>query len=886
MDMHCRFRNSVIALAALAALSSATFGAGYGKVFPVETSKRASTRVEYVMSLTESEMLDIIPVQSGIYFTDCPNCDAGAQDRSDWRWVPQQPRQIACKGCGAVYPGNPDYPDNKSITVPAPEGTHTYPYYTRPDGYRIFFRAHADFLAREYMAEACRDLANLYWTTKDEQYAGRAALILLRFAEVYPGYAYKFDYPFREKKFAPYTQNRIKGVSVYRVSKWSWWAYMGISQELLEAYDAVRFWPGLDAMDDGKARHKIEHDLFEGMVAFVMGFRENYSNMSPGMWRTFIQAGRVLDRPEWVHEALKRVNHFMSHRFQYDGFWLEPAPSYCGQVLSNLRSVAAALKGYAPPETAAEPLRTSLGHFADTMAKGIATLQGVYGDATLPHGGSVTINDTWARRGSARAQTRSRLVPGLGLAMLGGGERGQQICAWLNYTSGAGHKHMDALSMGLFAFGDELLRDIGYTHTAWRRWSICMMSHNTVVVNGTDSNIDRDHTLNRLRCFVTDGDAFHLVEAESDAAYPDVTTRFRRTLVLVGGDSRDAYLIDVFQVHGGEQHDYLLHGSAAQDSTATVLDAALKPFDGSLMNPGVAFEYPKGESFGVGPEGGYGFVRNLSRGEAGETVTLDLRLSSRPEVGTRTHLVCGKGTTIFLGEAPRLRQAERNDQLLPTFRAPVFCARRQGQDLHTVFVAIHEQVNGTPHVRQVNVSRPDGVLRVAVDRDERGRDVFLMALDKPAQVLEDTPDGELRFRGRWGLARTEQGQCRSAHLVEGEELALAGLRVAGELGRQGQVRGVGRGPGPDSRGYLQIAESIDTVQPGTALLLTFADRTVRGYNVVRSERLEDGSRIYVHEDPGFALKPDAVEWLAYPQHTIDGARVDYWLPGVTHVNRE
>jgi len=869
----------------IAGLNNVVSGANQGRVFPVKVSNRSRQQVEVIMSLPEADVLGIVPVQSGIYFTDCPNCDAGAQDRSEWRWVPQRPHHITCKGCGAEYPGNPDYPDNEAITLEAPEGPHAYPYYTRSDGYRIFFRAHADFLARDYMAEICRDLAGMYVTTNDERYAQRAARILLRFAEVYPGYAHKFDYPFREKKFAPYTQNRIKGVSAYRVSKWNWWAYMGISRELLQAYDVLRVWPGLDRMADGNAQHMIEHDLFEGMVDFVMGFRETYSNMSPGMWRSFIEAGRVLNRPDWVQEALQRVNRFLAQRFLHDGFWLEPAPSYCGQVLHALQAVKEALKGYTTPDDAPGQLRESLEQSKAAMAAGLAALKRAYDDVKLPHGGSITINDTWARRGTRRKRTESRLMPGLGLGVLGGGTGEDQLCAWLSYTYGAGHKHQDALSMGLFAFGRELLRDIGYTHTAWRRWSICMMSHNTVVVNGVDSGIDRDHTLNRLRCFATDGAEFQLVEAESAAAYPGITTRFRRTLVLVGRDSRDAVLIDVFQVHGGTQHDYLLHGSAEEDSTATVNGVALQPFDGTLMNPGTTFEYPKGESFGVGPAGGYGFVRDLSAGEAGESMQLDLRLSSQPTIGTRTHLACESDTTVFLGQAPRLRQAERKDHLLPEFKAPVFCARRSGKDLSSTFVAVHEPVDGTPRVRQVTVTRHRGALRVTVDRGETGRDEFLMSLDEPAEIVENTPDGRLEFRGAWGLARTVNGERRSLHLVGGGELALGGMRVTGEDGYRGQVRAVGREAGPLTRGFFDVAESIEAAGPGAALLLTFADGSVRAYNMTHGEKHDIGTRLYVREDPGFSMKQDSIDWLAHPQHTIDGPKVDYWLPGVSRINR-
>jgi len=872
-----------LALSMLPCLIAATGLAEPSRVFDVRTDERTrATRmraVSYLMSLSEEEMTAIVPRQSGIFFTDCPNCDTGAQDYVEWQWDPRQPHRIRCPGCGAVYPDNPDYPDDQYIAVPAPGGEHRYYYYERPDGYRIFFRAAADYKAADYMARRCRDLANLYWTTKQDEYARRAALILVRFAEVYPTWANKLDLPFRQKIFVPHSQKRIPGAPEYRTSCWSWWAYMGISRDLLEAWDAVRLWPGLDALAPD-ARARIENDLFTDMVELVMGFKETYSNMSPAMWRNIIYAGRVLDRPQWVAEALKRINHFWATRFLYDGHWMETAPSYCGQVRWNMKLTQQALEGYAPPASAPP----GLGEFLRTSFKksraALAAVERANDIIHLPNGGDPAINDTWARRREPRERTESLLMPGLGLAVLGGGEGDHQIYSWLNFTSGRQHKHLDALDIGLFAFGKELLRDIGYTHTAWRAWTRSTMSHNTVVVNGVASGLDRDHSLHRLRAFVTDGKGFHLAEAESDAAYPGITTRYRRTLCLVGADSRDAYLIDIFQVHGGGRHDYLLHGSAAEDSTARIEGATLRRFDGTLMNPGTAFEYPKGERFGYDdPAAYYGYVRNLSRGEPGREVILDMRLSSDPEVGVRSHILCRPGDEVYLGEAPRIRQAERNDSMLSEFVAPFFCLRREGEELRSVFVAVHEPVRGEPKVRGISARELDGGLLVTVDRGERGRDQLVMGFDGTLSTACTTPDGGLGFQGKYALVRTRQGRPVSLHLVDGTSLAVGGAEFQGTPGWDGEIRALHREEGRDSRGWFEVAERIPSDATVGALLVRFADGTVRGYNVGRIEPVADGSRLHVIEDPGFEMGEGSVQLVTYPQREIEGATVTYHLIG-------
>jgi len=858
------------------------------KVFSVETNSRATARrkkaVAYVMSCSEDDMLALVPQQSGIYFTDCPNCETGAQDRGNWQWLPEKPSQIKCQGCGATYPNNPRYADNKYVAVTSPKGKHHYHYYERPDGYRIYFRAHADYLARDYMASICRDLAERYWTTRDEKYARRSALILIRFAEVYPGYAYKYDYPFRQKKFSPYTQNRIKGAPPFYTSRWSRWAYNDVSRELLRAYDILRFWPRLEEMEGGKAKSKIENDLFVPMVQFVMGFEETYSNMSPRIWTDFINAGRVLNQPEWIKEALKRSNSFMSNHFLYDGFWRESSPSYARQVLYYMTSMLDAFNGYEPPKNTPEGIAQFIRHGMEENKVAIASLEHTCNVIQMPSGGNPTINDTWAKPHVKfkNKSTESILMPALGLAILGGGTGQNQIYSWLNYTSGVGHKHKDALSIGLVGFDNELLRDIGYTHTKWRTWSASMMSHNTVVVNGLDSKFDVRHTKHRLRVFVTDGKGFHLAEAESDAAYPEITRRFRRTLVLVGADCRNAYLIDIFQITGGRQHDYLLHGSAAEDSTARVVGATLKSLKGTLMNPGTKFKYSKGESFDVGRAGGFGFVQNLLFGRAEENIILDLRLSSRPSVGTRTHLLCPAETDICVGQAPRIRQAERKDHLLPKFQAPFFCARRKGDNLKSVFIAVHEPVNGSHKIEGI-AAKPlkNGVLLTVNHRRDK-RDYFVMAFDDQISVETITADGRLQFEGAWGLLRTEDKDCVEAHLVGGKLLRLNESQLTGIPGWNGTVSNVSSRVSKDSRGYFDVVEVVDPSNAGAVLLVEFPDKTVRAYNLKRIEKRENGMRFHVVENPGYTVTDKGVKLLTYPQRTIQGKIVRYRLFGVTH----
>jgi len=839
------------------------------------------------MSLSEEQMLSMVPTQTGIRYTSCPNCQAGTMDQGDWEWVPQRPHEIRCKGCGEIYPGNPKYPDDKVLVVPGPGREFKYPYYERPsDGYRFFFRARADYYAQNYMERAAWLLACRYWLTGNEECARRAALILCRFAESFPGWPFTCDLPFQQKQFSPWNCPRIEGVRDYYVSRWYYWTYGEISTSLLAAYDLLRDWPGLKTLQNGKAIPAIEH-MVELMVTHALGVKEEYANVSYGVWRGAIAAGRLFNRPEWVRESLDRLRVFYESHFLHDGCWKEPSIGY-GQTLleDSQQRLYPVLEGYVPPADASADLRDAIRVGLAAFASARAAMERAYNLARLPDGRLVPVGDTWYyQKGDPPREKGSTLLPGLRLGILRTGDTPDAVCAWLNSASGTGHEQYSILSIGLYAFGKELLSDIGYTHTRWRGWTWATASHNAVVVNGINSKPDRNYDKNRIRLFATDGKRFHIVEAESDAAYEGIASRYRRTLVLVGESGEGAYLIDVFQVRGGQQHDYLLHGSSDEPSDASVQGAVLAPFDGNLMNPGVVFVEPKGENEGYAPDLGLGFIRELSAGRGDDVVLFDLRLKEQPEIGTRSYIIPGRNATIYLGRSPQIRPAKEQDRDLDKYWRPTLCARRTGKDLKSTFLAVHEPVKGQPGILGVRSQTIPGGVLLMVDRGSSGRDYFVMAFDDPVAVSIETGDGVLGFAGLWGLARAREGRVVEAHFI-GDRLSLGEQTLSGSKGWRGSIRAVGREVGESTRGWLEVGKEVDAKVRDAALLVKFPNGENRAYNVARIEATPNGSRFYLVEDPGFDMTAAGVELRSYPQRTIPGTSVTWWLPAVTHFSAD
>jgi len=600
----------------------------------------------------------------------------------------------------------------------------------------------------------------------------------------------------------------------------------------------------------------------------------------------------VLERPEWVHESVRRFEHLLATRFLYDGHWLETADSYAVQTRDALAVVMDTAAGYSDPPGYQDPVDGR--HFADLDLRRIApdyeVADEAIGAARLPDNRLLPLNDTWSIHGNVgywrpdadepRERMASVLLPGTGLAVLGGGAGDDQLHCWLNYTMGTHHKHHDALSLGLWAHGHELFSDIGYTWTNYRQhWSVTTMSHNTVVVNGVDSGLDRWHAGHRLLAYASDSRGFHLAAAESETAYPQVTSRYRRTLAMIGTDSRDAYLVDIFEVYGGTQHDWLLHGCRDADSVATTPGLTLEAYHGTLMNDGLAFQPPQSLEAPNPPGFGFGFIRDLRHAAAGNSVTLDFRLVEKPAIGTRTLLTGLTGADLYAGAAPDVRRAREMNADLDKSLAPVFCLRRRGADLHSVFVATHEPVAGEAVVRAISSEQQGDALLLRIDRGAEGTDYFVMALAADVTAEFTTPHGLLQMAGRYAWLRLDAaGLVQAARVYGTSRLQLGDLHLAGVGGWSGAVRSWDTaGQRPGSRGSLLLDQALEA-NCGGPLLVRFADGTVWPFGIVEVEPEAGGTRVHVREKPAFDVVEGTTRITSFPQREIEGTALHFSVP--------
>lgn len=832
-----------------------------------------------LLEMSEEEMLALVPTQSGLYFCDCPSCTAGRQEgQFSGGWSIEQPDVMHCPYCGHVYPSD-KYPMTEALEVENPVGeTQRYPYWADGNGYRHFFAARIDYHKIRYMEQAANTLARVYALTQDKLYARRSALIMHRFAQVYPGYCYHYDYPFVETVIYQGEVDPKDFRSGFRTARWTWWAYMDIPALLVEAYDLIA-----ESGELQKLSGEMEDDVAAAIETFfvatseqVLANRDPLSNMSPGMWADVIRVGRVLGKPEYVHTAVGRLRRLVTERFFYDGSWQEGAPSYHRQVVGGLSEVFRVAKGYSDPPGFTH---AATGERFDELdiendLPAVVRAQEFVDLMRLPNGRLVPVHDTWStnRRGALSA-SRPFLLPGLGHACLAQGEGEQQTQVHLTWSPGYGHRHYDGLSLLLFAYGKELLSDIGYTHTKAKPWSLATASHNTVVVDHENQAASggEQSTYGALRYFDASSDMCQAVSVDNPQVYPALASRFRRTLALVPHEQGASYLVDCFQAEGGNQHDYFLHGSADEPQSLTAsVGAEAASFEplGSLVPAGLQFVPAEHEGEGgkvAGAGYAYGYLGDLRRCvfPARAVAVLDYGYDGE-DVGLRAHLLVQDQDTLVVGASPAVRPAKEDDDALDQYKRQFAMLRRIGGTSR--FVSLMEPYAGEPAVAAVTTLDLEGAgAAVQVEMADGGRDLILLDADGVETEWLGKP---LKANGELIVLSARDGRAAWATVVLGS-VEWDGLVVGSPPITECRLLATDRGTGS------LLVEGAFTPAVGSIISVDHAGRRVSPYTVVSSAREEGNTRVRVAEDVGFEWDPatKTARFVVMPQLRYAGEHI-------------
>ena len=359
---------------------------------------------------------------------------------------------------------------------------------------------------------------------------------------------------------------------------------------------------------------------------------------------------------------------------------------------------------------------------------------------------------------------KTRILDGYGLAILESGEWPNSRAVTLNYSSIDAHRQDDQLTLGLYARGLDLLPDLGYPRT-WDycdQWDKNNMAHNTVTVNERPFTRPRFFR-NGARLFAS-RDGVHVVTAYHNPYVESIRfgrerklpcDLYERTVILVDVDPDRFYVVDLFAVNGGEQHDQSWHAMLVPPETPD-LPWKAQP-KGTLAGPEVAEFAPYTDRWGRRCKKGNfpSYLTDVRRATLAGPGTWSWK-SGLPEGDTlHMHVIpVGGAAEVIMGRgrSPVWPKDEKLDYLL---------VRRQVKDgAASHFLTVLDGFRKTPVVKKarlvserplvLEITREDGVDQIALhmpsgpSRTTKHRDLGVrVSMRDGRDIVRDVRVGDL-----------------------------------------------------------------------------------------------------------------------------------------------
>lgn len=818
-----------------------------------------SPEAQALLALEPAALAKLVPTQAGLHACGCPAC--GAADTEDvLGWSIEHPEVVTCRRCGQAFPnekfpakvapapGQPPVIPEEVIEV-RPGVWHRYPYHL-PDAAhqrypdeRFYLAARRDDQARRFLSRAALYLAARARDDADPRFGIRAAVLLLRFAQVYPSYATHLDSPGRPKALQP-ADLRPPYRSSYGTAKWDTTGALEVPLNLVLAYSLIRHSPALaeagKLLDDDHPARTIEHDLLRASARFAADQPDDPTEGALYVIRGLLAVGRLLDDPRLLREGSKRFDSLLRRGFHYDGVWRDPRGSSQQRVVRMLDAwidpwLPAAESGpsrelLALARSVPRPLPTT-----DTEENVLLAAWPAPEIAPPPHG--------------------PLLLGGAGLARMAVGDGPGRLEIELRGAGDDGGRPSARLALRAAVGGRLILGDLDDLPGRSDGLDRATASHNTAIIDGLNQRESLQRAIRpelgaNIGFFAADPD-FQITALDDPRAYPLSAELYRRIVVASTGPA-GTYAVDLAEVRGGLQHDQLFLAAPGVNGRWQ-LPGPLRPGPETLLAPTIVY-LPRTRA-----DDGRWFVQAL-----GSLTDLAHLSTASPVAATlkgdqgslRLHLMNAAPAVVVVGTAPAAADARR--------AALVVRQRSQtGETLHTRMLSVLEPLTG-PGLRIGRVESPPETAVLVVEGNGGVEHL----------VLNTTPGESRSVSLADGRILTTDGL---AVRVREDGLALAGgsfARVDTREVRREAITGTIRLAVPDDQGrgvFATDARCPDTAAlSGRTLIIQHGDGTARAWTIAAVEALEDGTRFHVRESPGFQLD----------RHT-DEARYDHF-PGATH----
>ena len=701
-----------------------------------------------------------VPRAFAVSASGCPLCGGKMkQSNGDYSWIidPKQPFKIKCPVDGSVFPSNDYESYYRSGFKEKKDWDGKYVDdgwgWTDPKtGEKFWFVAYYNhWMWHNHLVPGLANLGNAYLLTGDKKYAHKAAVMLQRIAEVYPG----MDHT-KQSRYG--TMMAARGINYPGKVVNNIWE-CGLAQSVCDAYDAV--WETIDSDAELQSEtHKtgeqirsfIEANFLEDAIdAYFQGKIRGNFGMHQACLIHLALVRQTGESDKWFDQIMNvssssyqmlGLNYALYDLIYRDGFPMESAPGYniiwankiseIGELLgrggrdvfANARvkrlynavldqinagtfTPAWGDSGYATGSLVGkdpEMFQTAWRHYHDPRYAAWLAQMGASGENSFKTFDSLFEPPIDVPADAKLPPAKPRLLDGVGLAILN--NPADDISMTINYGQHHGHGHFDRLGFELFANGQPIVPDLGYPDAmndfvpGIFTWSKNTIAHNTVVV---DAQRQQGVGPGEVK-FFGDCDFARVIDVEAKEAYPQCS-HYRRAIIMVDCGQNQSYFIDIFTVVGGKQHDYSLHGPPGEFETIVGewSDRAKGTLAGENVEIGQIYDNramgAKGYSGGYGSYTGSGFQHlfNVRTLKVNDYCVAQWKHAADPHAMVRIHVLDQPEQKLMLCDA------HQSPEKYPRILKYLIARRRSsdGKPLESRFISVIEPFKDRPFITQV-----------------------------------------------------------------------------------------------------------------------------------------------------------------------------------------
>ena len=377
----------------------------------------------------------------------------------------------------------------------------------------------------------------------------------------------------------------------------------------------------------------------------------------------------------------------------------------------------------------------------------------------------------------------SCLQDGYGLAMLRSGRGENKRSLWMMYGRARSHTNDDIMHIGLDAYRSEILGHMGYPRN-WNHWYSNWM---TQIEARQFPYVQMTATAQLFN----DVGPVHICEAYAQAFdYEDGPQRYevhndnwqRRMLAIIDVSDEQFYCVDLYRIHGGNEHWWTFH---AQEGELTTEGLQLTQQEGgTLAGPDVPYGDDKWlEEAGCaksiygwrGQLFGFAHLYNVERAKPTGVWSADWALKDADGLHFRMTVPQAEGAEVIIADGTSPAGGK------PYEMKWVLLHRKEEAPARTQVISVMELYKEKPVIKSVRPLTVSGM-------DEAGFETYGCVVELTNGRIDTifasaegtsvhSAEGGFEFAGRFGLCSEERGMLTHLVLVGGTKLTKKGFGI-------------------------------------------------------------------------------------------------------------